>query len=297
VVGSRWRERSDVRPDAPNLLPQGQPAASAVLLQPSAEDKPAATSCEPTCSSEGSTPCASFPLQLAQRPLESSWYGRLDYFVFQEETQGTGLFSEGGALYTLGYVRSSGAKRLRGELFAGSMNFTTGGAWPGPPFEASTCYLGARGEFELIWDVKLDSCPTVSCFAGIGSRFWIRDAKDAALPAPYNFSVGRQENWWTIYPYLGLEKKWALGDRDEIFLSGRAGATAWTYQYASTVGAPSLYPGPGVTSQMELGSRHGSLFLSAFFEVMTWGQSPADRGTSVPCAQTYTVGAKLGLSF
>ena len=218
---------------------------------------------------------------MAQRPLEASWYTRFDYFVFKEQSYGNDLFDEHGTLYTLGYVRSRGATRLRVEVFTGTMNYTPGYTWSGISFESITRYLGARGEFELIWDVQRDGCSAVSAFVGIGSRFWIRDLKDGTLPSN-NFWMGDQENWWTLYPYVGLEKKWDLWGCEQIFLSGRVGPTAWTYEYASTGGAPSLSPSTGVTGQVELGLRHEQFYMTAYFEAMTWGQSPVVRATACP---------------
>ncbi len=152
------------------------------------------------------------PSVFCQRPVEAEWYTRFDYFAWNERSGRTQIDSEHGTLYTLGYARCFGADRFRGELFTGTMNFS-GTNWVGDPADSTTTYLGVRGEYEWLWDMSLPGCPPATLFAGVGTRFWIRDIKDGTVLSTGDFFTGHQENWWTIYPYVGLEKRWPCNVR------------------------------------------------------------------------------------
>jgi hypothetical protein len=233
---------------------------------------------------------------LADRPLEASWYTRFDYFCWYEREGDVGLLDERSTLYNLGYVRSSGAQRARIELFTGVVHYA-GATWAGDPLESSTEYLGFRGEYELHWDASIPEWPSMTCFAGIGTRFWIRDLKDGQLSRTGEFASGYQETWWTLYPYLGLEKRWPRGPDTTIFLSGRLGCTAYTSENVSMEGVPTLHPQPNVIGQVECGLQYLQFYFSAYFDAMSWQKSPVVEGVLQPASQMYTTGLKLGLVF
>ena len=50
---------------------------------------------------------------------------------------------------------------------------------------------------------------------------------------------------------------------------GRVGLVAVTYEHL-TLHQATLFPGPGVTSQLELGIRGDYLFLAGYAEIFTW---------------------------
>ncbi len=232
----------------------------------------------------------------AQQPLEAEWYVRFDYFLWNERVGGTEIDSENGTLYTLGYARCSGADRFRAELFTGTMNYG-GTDWNGDPVDSITSYLGVRAEYEWLWDMSLRGWPQTTLFAGLGTRFWIRDIKDGVVLSTNDISVGHQENWWTIYPYLGFEKRWPCNAGEEIYARGRIGCTAFTYQFLDIEEGTPLYPRPDVIGQIECGFRHDQVFIVACFEAMTWNASPTVRDWSQPRSQMFVTGLKLGLSF
>ena len=139
--------------------------------------------------------------------------------------------NEFGVLYTFGYVHRSGPERLRGEVFGGTMSYS--GALVTPtkvnPFTSSDSIIGVRGEYEYIWNPAAPPWP--SLFLGVGTRFWIRDIRDGTDALGHIVTMG-PETWWTFYPYIGLEKAWALTNTGlEVFTSGRLGCTAFTYTY------------------------------------------------------------------
>jgi hypothetical protein len=235
-------------------------------------------------------------LQFAQRPVLAEWYTRFDYFCWNERIGATEIDSENGALYTLGYSRCFGADRFRAEIFTGTMTYG-GTDWNDQSVQAVTSYLGVRGEYEWLWDMSVPGCPPTTLFAGIGTRLWIRDIKDGIVPSTGEISVGHQENWWTIYPYLGLEKRWACNPGEEIYARGRVGCTVFTYQFLDIGEGTPLYPRPDITGQIECGFRHDQLFIAVCFEAMTWNASPTVRDWSQPRSQMFVTGLKLGLSF
>jgi hypothetical protein len=161
--------------------------------------------------------------------------------------------------------------------------------------KSETRYLGVRGEYDLL--LEPDCWPTMSFFVGIGTRFWIRDLPDGTTTLGHDV-WGYQETWWTIYPYIGMEKRRTFNAEGfEFYASGRIGCTAVTYQFASFIDAAPLYPRPDLTGQLECGLRGRHVFLAGYFESMAWGQSPVVRDTLQPYSRMYTIGLKTGLAF
>jgi len=234
---------------------------------------------------------------VSERFVESTWYTRVDYFHWNERMDGADLVNEDGTLLTLGYVRRIGVERFRAELFGGAMNYDGYGQFDDgtiEPLKSDTNYLGLRGEYDLL--LEPDCWPTVSFFVGIGTRFWIRDLPDG-MTTLGNDVWGYQETWWTIYPYIGMEKRRTFDNGCEFYASGRIGCTAVTYQFASFTDSAALYPRPDLMGQLECGIRSRHLFLSANFETLAWGESPVVRDTLQPYSRMFTVGLKTGLSF
>jgi hypothetical protein len=237
---------------------------------------------------------------LGNRLVESTWYTRVDYFHWNERYEGQDFVNEYGTLITLGYMRRIGIERFHIALFGSTMRYVGAGQfqddygnWYTEPLTSSTSYLGALGEYDLHFEPE--SFPNTSFFLGIGTRFWIRDLKDGI--SDYGNPVyGYQETWWTIYPYLGLEKKRSPGENWEFYYAGRIGCTAITYQYASWGYVP-LYPKAGLTGQLELGLRGRTAFISLYTEAMAWGQSDVVEGALQPNSQMLTIGLKTGFSF
>jgi len=206
------------------------------------------------------------------------------------------LVNEYGTLFTLGYMRRVGIERFHAAVFGATMQYKGYGQdYDGTlePLSSATGYLGALGEYDL--HIEPDSWPTVSLFVGVGTRFWIRDLKDGITDYD-NASYGYQEVWWTIYPFLGLEKKRSLNSGVEFYYSGRIGCTAMTYQY-DTWGGVALYPKPGLMGQLEGGLRGQTAFISIFTEVMSWRQSDMVEGWFQPNSTMITIGLKTGFCF
>jgi hypothetical protein len=232
-----------------------------------------------------------------ERQTESTWYARVDYFHWNESIRGENFVNEDGTLTSIGHVRRSGPERIRVELFGGTMHYDGCGQYTDgstEPFSnGSTGYFGARAEGELL--LEPEWWPRTTFFLGVGTRFWIRDLKDGY--SDYGNPIwGYQETWWTIYPYLGMEKKHNLQNDFEFYAAGRIGFTAATYQHVE-VDDLSLYPKAGLISQLEGGVRGRRVFLSLFFETMNWGESDVVRDSVQPASRMLTLGIRTGLTF
>jgi hypothetical protein len=237
---------------------------------------------------------------MGNRLVESTWYTRVDYFHWNERSDGSDFVNEYGTLLTFGYMRRIGMERFHAAVFGATMEYKGYGQYYDDdnnyvlePLSAATGYIGVLGEYDLHFEP--DAWPSLSLFVGIGTRFWIRDLKDGITDYG-NESWGYQETWWTFYPYIGVEKKRSLDKGVELYGSGRIGCTAFTYQHAS-LDDSALYPKVGLTAQLESGIRGQILFISVFSEVMCWGQSDPTRDAVQPYSQLFTIGLKSGFCF
>ena len=212
-----------------------------------------------------------------ERPVQSTWYFRQEAFYWNERSDGRDFVNEYGPLLTLGYLRRNGFERFRFELFGGTMAYDGGaqyqdnsGNWVYEPYHQSngTNYLGIRGEYDLL--IEPASWTRVRAVVGVGTRFWIRDLHDAVTPSGVDV-YGYQEDWWTFYPYIGLETKESDEPGWKFFGSVRFGLTPLTYQAASC-SDNALYPRCGVTGKAELGVRFQRFWASGYIEVMTLGR-------------------------
>jgi hypothetical protein len=97
-----------------------------------------------------------------------------------------------------------------------------------------------------------------------------------------------------------MESRRTMNKNVEWYGMGRIGVTAITFEQAS-INDLWLNPKPGVTGQAEVGLRGPTLFLSLFFEVMSWGESAAQESQgfiwSQPKSTMYTAGLKTGVNF
>jgi hypothetical protein len=230
--------------------------------------------------------------------ITSTWYFRQEAFYWNERVDGRDFVNERGPLSTLGYVRRNNFERFRMELFGGSVAYDGGAQYEDGTYEAyhqsnGTNYLGVRGEYDLL--IEPASWPRVRLFAGVGTRFWIRDLHDAVTPSGGEV-WGYQESWWTFYPYIGVETREPDEPGWSFFGSARFGLTPLTYQHVSYYDV-ALYPRCGVTAQAELGVRFQKVSVSAYLEAMTWGESAVVRDCLQPESRMFTVGGKLSYTF
>jgi hypothetical protein len=226
----------------------------------------------------------------------SSWYTRVEYFHWNERANGADFVNEHGALTTLGYVHRFGRERVRAEVFGGSVDYRGGAQYDdgtNVPLKAITNYLGAKTELEVL--AEPDSIPWLTFVGGVGSRFWFRDLADGWDDSG-GYVQGYQETWWTLYPYIGIEKRRQPYDGWELYGSTRIGITAITYNHA-TFDDSIVYPRLGVTSLSEFGIRGSHFQLGSTCELFTWSASASARGSYQPASNMLLIGLKTGWMF
>jgi hypothetical protein len=238
---STWQPPPARQPASPELAPAD--------LQPSQPPSPYNTAWPPpgqdasrtfnaprqdlACAPQQTPVISAVPIISAvERPIESTWYFRQEAFFWNERIDGEDFVNEYGPLSTLGYLHRNGCERFRIELFGGTMAYDGGAQYDDgsyEPYHASngTNYLGMRGEYDLL--IEPASWTRLRLLVGVGTRFWIRDLRDAVTPSGGEV-FGYQEDWWTFYPYIGLETKEPEEPGWHFFGSARFGLTALTYQ-------------------------------------------------------------------
>jgi hypothetical protein len=303
---STWPPPSPAQPAAPalepaNLQPSQPPTPySAVWPAPGQDARPFNAPHQDLLVAPQQQPAVSIAPAAApiERVIESTWYFRQEAFFWNERIDGADFVNEKGPLSTLGYLRRNGCERFRMELFGGTVAYDGGAQYDDGSYEPyyqsnGTNYLGVRGEYDLL--IEPSSWRRVRAFIGVGTRFWIRDLRDAVTPSG-NDVWGYQENWWTFYPYVGLEIKESDEPGWKFFGSVRFGLTALTYQYASAFDT-ALYPRCGVTAKTEFGVRFQHFSVSAYLEAMTWGESAVVRDSYQPDSRMLTIGGQFGYTF
>jgi len=247
------------------------------------------------------------PVVVAEPCVESMWYGKIEYYQWDTEEKDIFLKNrEFGAMSTLGYRARMGSQRGRIEFFGGDVRYQEdlgNDEWG----NSHSGYFGARLEYEYLWDIDLDGFP-VTFFAGLGTRAWGRRVSDYAI-AFVGERPAYSQSWWTIYPYVGLERNWRCVNGDEFFAMGRVGATVITYlcmpSYGDVSDLPVFNPRTELTGQVELGWRRDHFSLAGFFEVMSWActdevhrdNSSGQEWWVFPGAHMLTTGLKLSLIY
>jgi hypothetical protein len=230
--------------------------------------------------------------------VSSTWYFRQESFWWNERAFGHDFVNEYGPLSTLGYVRRNNFERFRLELFGGTVAYDGGAQYEDGTYESyhqsiGTNYLGVRGEYDLLIEPACWS--RVRGIVGIGTQFWFRDLRDAVTPSG-NPVGGYREEWWTFFPYIGLETKEPDEPGWKLFGSARVGLTPLTYQRVTDFDT-TLYPRCGVTAQAQFGVRFQRLWVGSYIEAMTWARSGINRDAYQPESKMLTVGGQLGYTF
>jgi hypothetical protein len=233
-----------------------------------------------------------------ERLVTSTWYFRQESFYWNERLDSKDFVNERGPLSTLGYVRRNGFERFRFELFGGTVAYDGGAQFDDGSYEAyhqsaGTNYLGVRGEYDIL--IEPASWTRLRAFVGVGTRFWMRDLRDAVTPSGA-YVFGYQEDWWTFFPYVGLETKESDEPGWKFFGSARFGITPLTHQYVGYFDT-TLWPKCGLTGKAEFGVRYQKFSVSAYLEAMTWGQSEVVAGSLQPESRMLTIGGQLSYTF
>lgn len=251
----------------------------------------------------------------------SSLYTNLDYFYREtgKKYSRVGIDSDSGILYTLGFAKRIEAERFRVELFAGNMLYAASGTASVTTTNLATgdvstesinwnlrgrsAYFGGRIECEHLWTLDVDDYSPLVLYAGLGTRVWHVGTYDQ-YEAELDLYVQNEEQvWWTIYPYVGSEKRWPIGPNTEIFAGSRIGVTAINYLHTSDTEWPGIFPTAGLTAQLECGIQRNQFFISAFFESIAFGKSSNLHIQGMPSynrytdTRTYIAGARIGYNY
>ena len=151
-------------------------------------------------------PTIQFPLAC----FDSARYFRIEYLQWSTQDKGQNVESNHGALYALGWTRRFDAERVRLEFFGGDTTwagFDANAGWLTSDVET----LGFRGEYEYCWPIFGAPPHHFDFLMGIGTQVWLRDIKDAAASDGSIYQIW-EETWWTIYPYIGLERRRILAN-------------------------------------------------------------------------------------
>jgi hypothetical protein len=204
----------------------------------------------------------------------------VQYHTWEEfSTRGARFLKETGAVYGLGgavdldvvRTESAGALSLRGkaELFGGDVDYdgqTIGSSTTPPvPVKTSVVYFGAREEVDLGW--KIGSRVSVTPFAGLGYRWWLRSLQGAG---------GYDEHWSSIYARAGSRIVVPLRPGWQLFAEAGAKYPLETTNTVNFVDAGNVdfKPQPLWSPFAEAGFRHHSLRLSLSYEGSRWADSP-----------------------
>lgn len=250
-------------------------------------------------------PCSSTPI-VGDPPFSAVFldrrlravYVRLEAFNWHETLDGMDFVDESGFLATVGIEQRSECLRYRLEFFGGRMDYEGHAQYDYYvyPYEQDrgTGYFGGRMELEYL--VEPLTWPRTTFVLGIGTRFWRRRLYDGELPSG-DLVLGYDENWWTIYPYLGIETRDppVIGRRLRLFGAARLGLTAFTREDVS-IGL-TLYPRCDLLSQFEVGFRNDRFSVSLVAEAMGWGQSPVVDDFLQPDSVMSTLGLRFAYRF
>ena len=217
---------------------------------------------------ERNTTTAGTGLPAVSRLIRSTLYTRFDYLDWGDHRHTI----DQGPLFTLGYERSIGRERFRAEVFGSQTKHNGTFVLTAPSILLLHPPLSPSHSMLPIWEVAPNTICLRTRRAASGHVF--RRHRHALLVAqPAEHLGGRsslcvlrenQTTWVTVYPYIGAETRHNETRRVEFYGRARLGILAATYEHEFGYGiaGPTLFPGPGVTGQTELGIR-GDRFLIA----------------------------------
>lgn len=238
----------------------------------------------------------------------SAWAGEAEvflksgYFDWKETISGKGVIRERGLVsgagiaYT-GFVGEKMFIRPSFEVWGGNIDYQgfRVGTWA--PLEGDTTYFGTAEEVRVGLKLPVGESFSVSPFAALGHKFWLR-----------SLSV---EDWNSFYGRIGVR-----GETKHLFAEG--GVTLPVYTRVHTDWSSDGYndfvtkPKNKPSAFAEAGATFGQWRIGAFYEQIEFGQSDTVRvekssgsagavlvasGAFQPDSVAHHVGLKVGFSF
>lgn len=242
-------------------------------------------------------------------PKHEYWvYVPIENFSWKETGDaGEKLLSEDGIRFGLGLdyryraLKGKMPLRFRGEFVYGDVDYD-GHTQSGIPAKTTSTYLSWKVEGDAAWRFWFDRV-VVDPMLGFGYRAWSREIGDAGVIDPATgrggASQGYTEDWEVIYGYAGLRLETNRWRNDKWGFFGEASAKfpVSAKNKVDELGI-TVKPGKDVTPYAELGGWYDMVRLAAYYERMTFGQSPLSaEGAFQPESSADIFGVKVGLRF
>ena len=225
-------------------------------------------------------------------------YPSLQYFTWEEFSDGKRLLKESGPLFGAGGAinvdllkAEAGALTLRGkgELFGGVVDYDGQTQPPNPlPVKTDVVYFGFKGETAVGWAVPVRKV-RIEPFAGLGYRWWLRDLQNTTINDTTGAAIqvqGYTEQWESAYTMLGAAVDYTINERWR--LSWEAGGKYPFYNANRVdlvgVGKVTVKPEPRWSPFYEVGIRYNKFRFAHFYEGYRVAESPA-----VPISQTTAI--------
>lgn len=222
-------------------------------------------------------------------------------------SSGEKLLEESGVRFGLGVdyrYRSLKGKlplRFRGEFVYGDVDYD-GQTQSGIPAETNTTYLSWKAEGDAAWRFWFDKV-VLDPMLGFGYKGWSRDIKSSGVIDPETGEGGRSngytEKWEMLYTYAGMRLETNRWRNDKWGLFGEASAripvsvSNKVDEFGITV-----HPKKDITPYAEIGGWYDMVRVAAYYERMSFGQSPySPEGAYQPESTSDIFGLKLGLRF
>ncbi len=145
-----------------------------------------------------------------------------DYKWAEYADDGPELLEETGNLYGLSCdiesLKNRIGWRMGGNFFLGQVDYK-GQTWTNIPVTTDVWYAGAEVYADVVPGYRFDSGLWLKSFAGVGTRFWLRDLQDTRTGAGNPVS-GAEEWWGCVYGRLGLGAEYPVTEEFGIFAEG-----------------------------------------------------------------------------
>jgi hypothetical protein len=208
---------------------------------------------------------------------ELTVYGGVEYFDWREST--TPSVTETGPLALGGLIWMQDRERglvfgYRGEIYAGSVNYSGADLFTGAPLQSTTQYAGLLNEGQVRYRIPASASQHVDAMVSVGADIWRRQ-----------LSSDQMEDWAVFYARFGVELGPSVGKAGWI---GSAGLKYPFYVYENAhltdIGFdqnPTIQPGGSWSGYASFGYRFGGHWsVVGFYDSYRFQQSPTAQVTS-----------------
>lgn len=150
----------------------------------------------------GLTPLIAVGAEPSQPPEFRADFGVLiqDFKWAEYADDGPKLLEETGNLYGFSFdiesLKNRIGWRIGGNFFLGQVDYK-GQTWTNIPVTTDVFYVGSKIYADVVPGYRFDSGLWLKSFAGVGTRFWLRDLYDTRTPD--GDPVGGAREWWGFF--------------------------------------------------------------------------------------------------